>query len=61
MIDTKSQMRYMDKEELLKHLKTFKLELKFSAGVWFFFPGPGRFHEPYIKSGTIEDILNKVA
>jgi len=61
MIDTKRQIRYMDKDELLKHLKTFKLELKFSAGVWFFFPGPGRFHEPYIERGTIEDILNKVA
>lgn len=51
----------MEKEQLLKHLKTFKLELKFSAGVWFFFPGPGRFHESYINRGTVEDILNKVA
>jgi len=61
MFDTREQAIVRDKEELLKHLKTFKLELKFSAGVWFFYPGPGRFHEPYIERGTIEDILNKVA
>jgi xylose isomerase len=61
MIDTSGQIIHRSKEELLKHLKTFKLELKFSAGVWFFYPGPGRFHEPYIERGSIEDILNKVA
>jgi xylose isomerase len=61
MIDTRDQTLVRSKEELLSHLKRYRLELKFSAGVWFFYPGPGRFHEPYIKPGTIEDILNKVA
>jgi len=61
MIDTRVQTLVRSKEELLSHLKRYRLELKFSAGVWFFYPGPGRFHEPYVKPGTIEDILNKVA
>ena len=61
MRDTRSQSIIRGKEDLLKHLKTFKLELKFSAGVWYFFPPGGRFHEPYIERGGIEDILNKVA
>jgi xylose isomerase len=61
MIDTRDQTLVRSKEELLSHLKRYRLELKFSAGVWFFYPGPGRFHEPYVKPGTIEDILNKVA
>ncbi|MCD6416759.1 MAG: xylose isomerase [Planctomycetes bacterium] len=34
-------------EELLEHLNSFELDLKFSAGVWFFFPGGGRFHDVY--------------
>ncbi|MEN2975370.1 MAG: hypothetical protein ABDH32_07335 [Candidatus Caldarchaeales archaeon] len=42
-------------------MKTHRLQLKFSTGVWCFYPGPGRFHEPYLGTGTIEDILNKVA
>ena len=60
MIDTRSQEVLRDKEDLLKHLKSFKLDLKFSAGVWYFFPPGGRFHEPYLERGSIEDVLNKV-
>lgn len=60
MRDTRGQVVFRDKEELLKHLKSFKLDLKFSAGVWFFFPAGGRFHEAYVERGTIEDVLNKV-
>lgn len=49
------------KEELLRQLESFKLVPKFSAGVWYFFPPGGRFHERYIASGSIEDILSKVS
>ena len=42
-VDTKHQARRRTPEELIEHLKGFELELKFSAGVWFFFPGGGRF------------------
>jgi xylose isomerase len=46
---------------MLKHLKGTKLTPKYSAGVWFFYPGASRFHEPYIDKGTIEETLRKVA
>lgn len=34
-------------DELLQHLQTFHLDLKFSAGVWFFSPPNSRFHDRY--------------
>jgi xylose isomerase len=34
-------------DELLKHLQAFTLDLKFSAGVWFFSPPNSRFHDRY--------------
>lgn len=34
-------------DELLSHLQTFQLDLKFSAGVWFFSPAFSRFHARY--------------
>jgi xylose isomerase len=45
---------------MLKNLKENHLEPKYSAGVWYFYPGASRFHEAYIEKGTIEDILNKI-
>ena len=32
---------------MLKHLNSFSLGLKFSAGVWFFSPPNSRFHDRY--------------
>jgi len=60
MLDLRKQKIRRSKEEMLKHLKTFHLEPRFSVGVWCFFPGGGRFHEPYIEKGSIQDILMKV-
>lgn len=48
-------------EEMLRHLKTFELELKFSAGVWFFSPPFSRFHEKYADDLTIEQRLDIAA
>ena len=48
-------------EEMLKHLNETTLVPKYSAGVWYFYPGASRFHEPYVDKGTIEETLNKVA
>ncbi|MCK4373898.1 MAG: xylose isomerase, partial [Candidatus Brocadiae bacterium] len=47
-VSTKYQAARRTPEELIEHLKNFELDLKFSAGVWFFFPGGGRFHDAYI-------------
>jgi len=45
----KEQSRRRDPQQMVDHLNRFELELKFSAGVWFFFPGGGRFHDAYIE------------
>ena len=60
MIDLREQKVRRDREEMLKHLKSFHLEPHFSAGVWYFYPSGGRFHEPYVERGSIEDVLRKV-
>lgn len=48
-------------DELIVHMRSFSLDLKFSAGVWFFFPAGLRFHERYTPPGGIEAILEKAA
>ncbi len=61
LIDLRNQKATRTKEEMLKHLKSFRLEPRFSAGVWYFFPGASRFHEAFIEKGSIQNILDKVA
>jgi len=46
---------------LVDHLNSFNLDLKFSAGVWFFAPGGGRFHDRYVPPMSMEEILEKAA
>jgi xylose isomerase len=58
--DLRGQSKRRKKEELVEQLSTFKLKPKFSAGVWYFFPGGGRFHERYVEAGSMEEILDKV-
>lgn len=60
MIDLRKQKKYRVRKEMLQHLEKFQLVPKFSAGVWYFFPGGGRFHERYVPQGTIKDVLEKV-
>jgi xylose isomerase len=50
--DLRSQAKRRTPDELVKHLKSFELDLKFSAGVWFFSPPASRFHDRY--AATIE-------
>jgi xylose isomerase len=47
VIDLRPQAVRRTPDELLKHLQGFNLELKFSAGVWFFSPPNSRFHDRY--------------
>ncbi len=61
LIDLRDQRTRRNKEKMLRHLGIFRLEPRFSAGVWFFFPGGGRFHEAYVEKGSIQDVLRKVA
>ncbi len=46
-VDHREQTRRRDPEDLVQHLKTFQLRLRFSAGIWYFAPGGGRFHDRY--------------
>src|SRR6187397_568683 len=45
--DLRPQAQRRTPDELVRHLKTFELDLKFSAGVWFFSPPNSRFHDRY--------------
>lgn len=51
--DLRPQATRRDPQQMLQHLRSFELELKFSAGVWFFSPANSRFHDRY---GTARDI-----
>lgn len=58
LVDLRSQATVRSGDGLVSHLNKFKLDLKISAGIWFFAPGQIRFHEAYIPSMTIEERLN---
>ena len=59
--DLRGQAQRRTPEELVKHLQSFELDLKFSAGVWFFAPGGGRFHDRYTPQRSIEERLEIAA
>ena len=45
--DLRPQALRRTPDQLVQHLKSFELNLKFSAGVWFFSPPQSRFHDRY--------------
>lgn len=47
LADLRSQAVRRTPDELVEHLKSFELDLKFSAGIWFFSLPDSRFHEKY--------------
>jgi len=58
---TRQQAKRRGRVALVRHLQRFELEMKFSAGVWFFFPGGGRFHEAYVdRPARREEWLKRV-
>lgn len=59
--DLRSQSLRRSPAELLAHLKSFNLDLTFSAGIWFFSPPFSRFHEKYQPDLTIEQRLDIAA
>jgi xylose isomerase len=60
MFDLRPQKIERTQPEMLKHLKGSRLRLRFSVGVWYFYPSGGRFHDAYIEKGTIEDCIEKI-
>lgn len=61
LLDLRSQMVRRSAEEMVKHLQSFHLELKFSAGIWFFSPPDSRFHEKYQPDLDIRQRLDIAA
>ena len=59
--DLRGQTKRRSGDELLTHLKVFELELKFSAGIWFFSPCNSRFHAKYQPEIEIEQRLEIAA
>lgn len=61
LIDLRGQKTRRTPDALVKHLNSFELDLKFSAGIWFFAPGGGRFHDRYTPDLSIEERLDVAA
>ena len=60
MLDLRPQKTERTPEEMLGHLKGTRLKPRFSVGVWYFYPGGGRFHDAYVEKGTIADCIEKI-
>ena len=61
IVDLRTQSTRRTPEQMLKHLKAFELDLKFSAGIWFFGKGAIRFHEAYGPPLSIAERLDIAA
>jgi len=61
MIDLLYQKTHRSPEELIKHLDSFKVNPKFSVGIWYFSPGGSRFHDRFVPAMSIEDRINFLA
>jgi len=59
--DMSYQKKRLSREELVKHMNTFSLDLKMSVGIWYFTPGGGRFHEAYIQPKSIAEKIEMAA
>jgi len=60
MWDLRYQKQRRTKEELIKHIYEFNLDLKFSVGIWYFSPMGSRFHEPYGDPKNVDERLEIV-
>ena len=59
--DLRNQAQQRDRTALLEHLRSFELDLRFSAGIWFFSPPFSRFHAKYQPDLDIEARLEIAA
>ena len=62
-VDCRLQAKRRTNDELIEHMRMFELDLKFSAGIWYFAPGGGRFHDRYTPALDIParlDIASKL-
>ncbi len=59
--DLRPQTTRRTPDQLLEHLRSFELDLKFSAGIWYFSPPGSRFHDKYADEIDIEARLEIAA
>ena len=57
LVDLRMQATRRTPEQMLAHLKSFELDLRFSAGIWYFSPPNSRFHAKYQMELNIEQRL----
>jgi xylose isomerase len=61
LADLRPQSTPRTPDQLLAHMRTFTLDLKFSAGIWYFSPAASRFHAKYGPDLTIGQRLDIAA
>ncbi|UCD75715.1 MAG: TIM barrel protein [Phycisphaerales bacterium] len=59
--DLRPQAKRRTPEQMLAHLQSFELDLRFSAGIWYFSPAHSRFHDRYGDELSIEQRLEIAA
>jgi xylose isomerase len=59
--DLRQQAKRRSPAQIVKHLNSFSLQLKFSAGIWYFSPADSRFHSKYYDDVPLEARLEIAA
>jgi len=59
--DLRDQATVRNPATVLEHLRSFELDLRFTAGIWFFSPCSSRFHEKYGDDVPLEQRLEIAA
>ncbi len=59
--DLRPQAQRRSPDELITHLNSFELDLRFTAGIWFFSPADSRFHGKYKDDLPLEARLEIAA
>ena len=55
LADLRPQATRRSPEEMLQHLNSFELDLRFTAGIWFMSPMDSRFHAKYKPDLSLEE------
>jgi xylose isomerase len=59
--DLRPQATPRDPDALVRHLQSFELDLRFTAGIWFFSPPDSRFHGRYKPEVPLEERFEIIA
>lgn len=61
LIDLRGQAARRSPDDLIRHLESFEMDLRFTAGIWFFSPADSRFHDRYKQEVPFEQRLEVAA